>query len=647
MRFRATLFAFACALAVAPALAEEKKTPLQLPVTSVTIYSGGSTCIEHRGAVHGNATFELRVKPSQLTAALKTLVVQDGPDALPAASIEPLDAPTTQPTSHRLDLSLNPSLVEILQQLRGAKVKLAVPGGELQGAVLSLENAGSDGQDVWRLNVLAANAIRSIPMSDVQRIELADPRDQQDLARALDSLWQDPDDTRRTIAVHLRGAGERAVTIAYTLDAVPWKPSYKLLTGDKPILQSWATVANQTDQPWNNIQLNLVSHQPFTGGALDGGTVSRAAKATGVPAGESFRKPKPPGSRDALDNIPDAAPAPHSTSTSLAPPIDPKSLFRQTASNVTIPPRASLLVPLSAGPTTVQHVAVFNESLLKRNALQGAILRNSPHAYLVQGPVTLIADGEYAGEAPLENLAPSRSTLLAWSIDLGIIVDASRETHTLDIAAARIADGVLHLDRTHLLTRQYLIDNESRTDCLIVVEHPIRRGWSLVAPAKDQLLESSQNVQPSETLHRIPLTVKAGATATLIVKEQSPEGEAIELATAAPQTLADLARDKHVPPAVAKALTQAAALRQDMIRQEQDVQDKLARFDRLAAEQARVRENLKALPEADPVRARQVEKLESLDKQLTDLRQSIDAASQSLTAAREQALKSLASLTAG
>lgn len=646
MPFRVTLFAFTCALAASLSLAEDRKPPLQLPVTSVTIFSGGSTCIEHRGNVNGNATFELRVKPSQLAAALKTLVVQDGPDALPAAAIEPVDSPSTRPAAHHLDLSLNPSLVEILQQLRGAKVRLAVPGGELEASVLSLENPGKDGQDDWRLNVLAANAIRSIPMNDVQRIELADPRAREDLARAVESLWQDPDDSRRTIAVHLRGTGERTVRIACTIDGQPWKGSYKLALGDKPVLQSWATVANDTDQPWNNIQLNLVSHQPFTGGALDGGTVSRAAKGTGVPVGESFRKPKPLASRDALDNVPDAAPGLRADSNSLAPPIDPRTLVRQAAFNVTIPARGSLLIPLSTAEATLQPVAVFNESLLKRNALQGAILCNSTQTAFVQGPVTIVADGEYAGEAPLENLPPSRSTLLAWGIDLGIIVDASRETHILDIAGARIASGILHLDRTHLLTRQYVIDNESRADRTIVVEHPARRGWKLIAPAKDQLLESTRNMQPSETFHRIPVTLKAGASTALVVKEQSPEGEAIDLATASPESLVEIAREKNLSPAVSDAIGKAVSLRRDLIRQELDMQEKLARFDRLAAEQGRVRENLKALPETEPARARQVEKLESLDKQLTDLRQSIDAASQSLSTAREQALKSLASLSA-
>src|SRR5205823_5616151 len=48
-----------------------------------------------------------------------------------------------------------------------------------------------------------------------------------------------------------------------------WKTSYRLLlpsggANDKPKLQGWAIVENQTDNDWNDVQLSLVSGRPIS-----------------------------------------------------------------------------------------------------------------------------------------------------------------------------------------------------------------------------------------------------------------------------------------------------------------------------------------------------------------------------------------------
>ena len=50
------------------------------------------------------------------------------------------------------------------------------------------------------------------------------------------------------------------MVVSYTLAAPIWKTSYRLIIGagnEKPKLQGWAIVENQTDNDWDNVQLSL------------------------------------------------------------------------------------------------------------------------------------------------------------------------------------------------------------------------------------------------------------------------------------------------------------------------------------------------------------------------------------------------------
>ncbi len=98
------------------------------------------------------------------------------------------------------------------------------------------------------------------------------------------------------ITVQIKGKGERQVTIGYTLDAQPWKTSYRLMLVDRPALQAWAKVVNETEYDWKDVRLSLLSGRPLVladGATLDSSAVNKAAGGAGVTAGESLRRPRP------------------------------------------------------------------------------------------------------------------------------------------------------------------------------------------------------------------------------------------------------------------------------------------------------------------------------------------------------------------
>ena len=554
-----------------------------LPVTAVTLFASGAAYVEHAGLVKGDAAVELRCPAATLPGLLKTLTVDDGTSGAPAYTIEPVvPAAATQPTTRP-------------------------------------EKEGGD-------------------------------------------------EGRASVFVHLRGGKtERGVRVGYVVECQAWKPAYRLLLGDRPAsLQAWASVTNDTNDDWKNVVLTLASEAPIVVPAdanFGSESINQAARRSGVPLGDSLRRPKPIPSRSALDALPtpdaEAPPAigpgtPPDAATATRPAnsaslaatrpsapatLDPREIFRHAVGEVSIPKRGTLILPLLGAGVTAERVAVFNEGLLRRNPLRAARLENTTRRFLPPGPVTVLDAGQYAGDAALDALAPGRRALVSWGIEVSLVVDASEDVYATAAAGARIEKGALHLGRRHAYTRTYRAENDAPFDQVLVIEHPIRKGWLLAEPTRP--------FDATEALYRFRTTVPAGQTTTFAVTEYTTDSEALELAAADVPTLVGFTHDKDLPQGVRDALGKLVPGREQVIRREQSALEAQARFDRLTSERERVRGDLRDLSEFDTARAKLQERAADLDRQLTELRGQLAQADEAAGKAREDLARQLRDLSVG
>src|SRR5260370_23977670 len=141
-----------------------------VPVKAVVLFSSGVGYFEHYGTVKGTGTTELRFKTQQINDILKSLVLQD----LDKGRIGVITYPSQDPIaktlrSFQIDITTNPSLADLLNQLRGAKVKIAAGDDAAEGTILGLEKrakAAGDKQtvEVWALNLISGGTIRSVEL---------------------------------------------------------------------------------------------------------------------------------------------------------------------------------------------------------------------------------------------------------------------------------------------------------------------------------------------------------------------------------------------------------------------------------------------------------------------------------------------------
>lgn len=261
-----------------PAAAPAKAADSNVPVKVVVLFSSGVGYFEHAGTVKGNTSSELRFKTNQINDILKSLLLQDMGGGKVTTVVYPSQDPIEKTLkSFQVDITGDPSLAQLLGQLRGAKVQVSAGGEELKGTILGLEKkpkaVGDKGSiEVWVLNLISGGTIRSVELADAKKIELEDQQLQDELSKALTALAQARDTDKKPVTINFSGEGERQVRIGYVVETPIWKTSYRLIlpangadpAKDKPKLVGWAIVENQTDNDWGNVQLSLVSGRPIS-----------------------------------------------------------------------------------------------------------------------------------------------------------------------------------------------------------------------------------------------------------------------------------------------------------------------------------------------------------------------------------------------
>jgi hypothetical protein len=272
-----------------------------VPVREVVLFSSGVGYFEHFGQVNGNSATVLRFKSEQINDILKSLVLQDLDKGTVSAVTYPSQGPLQRTLrSFQIDLTSNPALSDLLNQLRGARVTVTLAQGarQVQGTVLGVEKqqrpAGDKDHpqmvDVQVVNLVSDTGIQPVELGQVSDVRIEDAELRRELAQALAALSQARDKDKKPVEIHFAGQGERRVRIGYVVETPVWKTSYRLILpgpGEGPAtqpapegtseqqkgqgqaaqegsLQGWAIVENQTDSDWKDVQLSLVSGRPIS-----------------------------------------------------------------------------------------------------------------------------------------------------------------------------------------------------------------------------------------------------------------------------------------------------------------------------------------------------------------------------------------------
>ena len=653
-----------------PSPTAETTSQATLPLTKIVLYASGVGYFQRDGQIDGRSQVALRFKVDNINDLLKSMIVQDFDGGqVSTVTYDSRDPITRTLKSFAIDLTDNAGLGNLLWQMRGEPVEVATPN-PVQGVILGVETkkerAGDDEViDVEYVNLLTDSGFRSIPLPQVQNLQVTNAQLNTEIRQALAVLATSHDTQKKTVTLVFDGAGRRRVRVAYIMETPVWKTSYRLVLSDTepPFLQGWALVENTTDEDWQDVRLSLISGRPvsFTmdmyeplyaqrpvvvpevyaglrpqvyGQAMEtGGEALREARAQ--EEGRAARKAEAPGGGAAArprammaaepklapPPAPAVAPAPlvlEQGVTAAAQAAELGEFFEYAISTpVSLARQKSAMLPIVNAAVEGAKVSIYNQRVHAKHPLYGVRLRNATALHLLQGPITVFDGGVYAGDARIEDLPPGQERLLSYAMDLKTEVEPVSEPEQRELVTVSVRKGTLLATHKARAETTYNIRNRDQKPHLVLIEHPFRADWQLVAP--------STATERTRDVYRFAVTVALGEGTRLRVREERPLQQSVALTDSGPDVLAYYLRATQVSDKVKEALQRVSTLRD---RLDQTVQQG-RRFEQqihdITQEQARIRENMGKLAQNSELYNRYVRKLDQQETEIDKIRKDSEA----------------------
>lgn len=506
-----------------------------LPVREMVLYKHGVGFFVREGKLNGTSA-TLTFRADEVNDILKSLAVFDRA----GGQVHGVHYQTPMDKAHRLAntsirLSDKSSATQLIQQLRGRDASLLIEkanGDEVtyKGRVIGIEQQShDDGVRNFITMKLDDGMVRVFPFDSLRGISIHDEQSEQDLSYFLDTSMSE--DNRRSVTVRL-SEGEHELVVYYVAPSPTWRVSYRLVaesddrgeTG-KALLQGWGLFDNRLEEDLEDVRVTLVAGQPisfiydlYESEIPQRPVVKDNARVVQKPVEYDSTKPSPapmvsagiaPSGGSLLKRIDKGeqrlirarASEDRSLVDTMYDQIDGLSAetsetgttFQYTVSTpVSIKRGESALVPIINEKISYQRDILYNKAKLAKHPVTSIRFENQSGLTLERGPITVVEDSDYAGEAIIPFVGDKQTVYIPYAVDLSINikedVDHKREIHSLGVTSEFLAE------QEHLIqTTRYTIENRSDSDKVVTIEAPIQAKFELFnTPPPDNVLLTDQ-----------------------------------------------------------------------------------------------------------------------------------------------------------
>jgi len=647
-------------LAMAAATQAEGPSDADLPLKRVVLFSSGVGFFEHSGQVQDNAKVEMKFKADDINDLLKSMVVQDFDGGqVSTVTYGSKDPVTKTLKSFSIDLTTNPTLAQLLGQVRGERITLEAPN-KLSGVILGIETRKkkTEGDDIIEsttLNLLTDKGLRAVALDSVSSIRLDNQQLDAELRKALAVLASAHATDKKSVELSFLGKGKRRVQMGYTQETPIWKTTYRLVLFDKkpPLLQGWAIVENTSEEDWTDVNLTLVSGRPisFTMDLYESLYVPRPEEQLELYAslrpqvygqdlgrkrkefagmGDAVGKPQSAKKRLSLAKLNSGMNSdvglvggvvmqgrefdPRQGVQSAARGGDVGNLFQYViATPVTLPRQQSAMLPIVSDDVKGEKVSIYNATVHAKHPLYGLRFTNTTDLYLMQGPITVFDGGTYAGDAKIKDLPPGSRRLISYGIDLDTEVAPQSKGRPEELLSVRILKGVMTVSRKYVRSVEYTVKNSGKKAKTVLIESPIDAAWTLVSPKKP--------TEKTRNLYRFAVEAKPGEPAKLVVDQERIARQQVALTNLDDNSIrfylsAKVVSDK-VKAALAEVVERKHALQQVAVQRKQLEQ----RIRQIGEDQARIRQNMGRLDRNTDIYKRYVKKFSDQETEIEELRE--------------------------
>jgi hypothetical protein len=654
----------------------------RLPVKRVVLYKNGVGYFEHSTRVHGNQDLAIDFTTSQLNDVLKSLTAVDLGDGHISGvrynSIAPLDE---RLKALRLPFGEQITRVDFLAALRGARVEVHNSSDNAAGRLLSVEkekrfNEKGDSYEVTEFSIITDGGdMRNFELGPSTSVRLAERDLGDEVEKYLNLIGSSRARDLRRMTISATGSGDREIYVSYISEVPVWKSTYRIILpekpNEKPVLQGWAIVDNTVGEDWKDVQLSLIAGAPQsfiqdisrplytrrpvvplpqaamltpqTQEAAMSAPALVAAQAVEVTGESAMTMDTVPGAgggmgggvaakqtRQALhgDNFQFSAAA-----AKLQAEAESKDLGDYFEYNlkqkITIGKNQSALVPILQSPIEAEKVTIWNEN--SREIRRALWITNSSGLTLDSGTFNILESDTFAGEGLIETVHPAERRLISYAADPALRVTMEQESSERPITHIHIIKGLMYLTREQRDSRKYTLHNADTAARIVVIEHPARENWRLTEGPKPE--------ETSASYLRFRVAVPAGETGNLKIEEFHPESSEFVLTNLDEKQVAFITQQRQITPAMQEAFRRVLDQKNKVDSLGTQIKARQHEIETITKDQARLRENMKALkgsPEEKALLQRYTRQLDSQEDRLNTLTKEISDLQEKQTQARNQ-----------
>jgi hypothetical protein len=492
----------------------------ELPVREMVLYKHGVGFFVREGTVNAEQV-ALAFRQDEINDVLKSLAVFDraGGQVLGIHYQTPMDKDARLANSS-IRLGETDSLHDLLRDLRGRRASLifeTTPGSleTITGRVIGLDQRN---QRQIQLGMPAIQDMVSILTDDGQvkmflletlrSLQILDTQSEHDLSYFLDTSVGD--DNRRTVNLRL-SAGEHQLVVYYVAPSPTWRVSYRLVaetdTGKesgRALLQGWGLFDNRLEEDLENVQVTLVAGQPisfiydlYASRIPQRPTIQDEARVAPGPvefAGARLRDEEDHFSDVSLAGAAFAAPAPAPrmlamqsiSREKMAKAAPPAAKAKEAAeffqyivtAPVSVKRGESALVPIIGSDISYERELLYNGAKLPDHPVAALRFINSTGLTLERGPITVVENSDYKGEAVVAFTKDGNQVYLPYAVELGVHVTErpERSTRTRGLS---IKESYLIYEEYQISSVTYILENTTAKPLTITIEAAVADHFEL------------------------------------------------------------------------------------------------------------------------------------------------------------------------
>ncbi len=509
--------------------------------------------------------------------------------------------------------------------------------------------------DVTQLAIVTdAGELRLFELGPGVTVRAADGEIREDVSRYLNLVGSTRSKDVRRMTISATGNGDRNLFVSYISEVPVWKSTYRIVVPKAPgtpFLQGWAIIDNTVGEDWKDVQLSMVSGSPqsfiqnisqpyYTRRPVvplpqsvmltpQAHEASMEEERQGVAFTEAGRlvapKEIPRGMSGVAGGVPGGvaggsmggvlggvAPRLAVETSAVSNEIETEEAEATSAmenenagavggnlgelfeyslkEKITVLKNQSALVPIVQSPIEAEKVTLVTaqeDGEVQGRPLLALWLRNTTGLTLDGGTFNILEQDSFAGEGIMDILHPGERRLLSYAADTAVRVTSRDEGESKVAKRVIIVKGVMTVTREERSERVYTVHNADTTPRQVILEHPIREHWRLAADLKPE--------DTGATYYRFRVAVAPGKTEKLVIRESRPDYTSIRISAITDNQLKVLVEEKTIKPALEAKLREIIGKRREIFDVEQEMKSRQQEMEAIDKDQARLRENMKAL----------------------------------------------------